>query len=114
VLLGVLLLGWRARGADSGGGWAAHHGVPRRVVPVGQEVFSLSDAEVFEFHRGPGGSVQLHYFSQALSHAGAFAVPLVESVIGQLEPACEPADRQRLCVLKKSLIWQRTLGQLRL
>jgi hypothetical protein len=111
VLLGVLLLGWRVRG---GAGWSAHHGVPRRVVPVGQEVFSLSDAEVYEFHRGAGGAVQIHYFSQALTHAGAFAVPLVESVIAQLEPACEPAERQRLCVLKKSLVWQRTLGQLRL
>ena len=115
VLLGILLLGWRSRGADGAGvGWVAHHGVPRRVVPVGQEVFSMSDAEVFEFHRGAGGAVQLHYFSQALAHAGAFAVPLVESVIEQLEPACEPAERQRLCVLKKSLVWQRTLGQLRL
>ena len=112
VLLGVLLLGWRARAG--GGGWVAHHGVPRRVVPVGQEVFSLADAEVFEFHRGANGAVQLHYFSQALAHAGAFAVPLVEAVISQLEPACEPAERQRLCVLKKSLVWQRTLGQLRL
>ena len=114
VLLGILLLGWRARADTAGGGWTAHHGVPRRVVPVGQEVFNLSAAEVFEFHRGSGGAVQLHYFSQALAHAGAFAVPLVESVIEQLEPACEPAERQRLCVLKKSLVWQRTLGQLRL
>lgn len=112
VLLGILLLGWRARGG--GGAWASRHGVPRRVVPVGQEVYGLSEREVFEFHRGEGGAVQIHYFSQALSHAGAFAVPLVESVIAQLEPACEPAERQRLCVLKKSLVWQRTLGQLRL
>ena len=111
VLLGILLLGWRARG---GGGWAAQHGVPRRVVPVGQEVFSLPGAEVFEFHKGAGGAVQLHYVSQALAHAGPFAVPLVEAVISQLEPRCEPAERQRLCVLKKSLVWQRTLGQLRL
>jgi hypothetical protein len=121
VLLGILLLGWRVRdAAGSGGatvgagGWVSHHGVPRRVVPVGQEVFSLDGGEVFDFHRGAGGSVQLHYFSQAVAHAGAFAVPLVESVIAQLEPACEPAERQRLCVLKKSLVWQRTLGQLRL
>ena len=114
VLLGILLLGWRTRDGKAAGGWAAHHGVPRRVVPVGQEVFSMSDASVFEFHRGAGGAVQLHYFSQALAHAGAFAVPLVEAVIEQLEPACEPSERQRLCVLKKSLIWQRTLGQLRL
>jgi hypothetical protein len=117
VLLGILLLGWRTarRGVEGRlGGWDNQHGVPRRVVPVGQEVFSLSAAEVFEFHRGADGAVRIHYFSQALAHAGAFAVPLVESVIEQLEPACEPAERQRLCVLKKSLIWQRTLGQLRL
>ena len=112
VLLGVLLLGWRARG--EGGSWVAHQGVPRRVVPVGQEVFSFADSEVFEFHKGAGGAMQLHYFSQALAHAGPFAVPLVEAVIEQLEPLCEPSERQRLCVLKKSLVWQRTLGQLRL
>jgi hypothetical protein len=123
VLLGILLLGRRVReGAPQPGGtassdasrWASQHGVPRRVVPVGQEVFGMSEADVYDFHRGAGGSVQLHYFSQAVAHAGAFAVPLVESVIAQLEPACEPAERQRLCVLKKSLVWQRTLGQLRL
>ena len=58
--------------------------------------------------------MRLHYFSQAVAHAGAFATPLVESVIEQLEPACSAAERQRLCVLKKSLVWQRTLGAVRL
>ncbi|MDT5294506.1 MAG: hypothetical protein QOJ76_1386 [Acidobacteriota bacterium] len=122
VLLGILLLGRRVRdGAQTGrasssdaGSWSSQHGVPRRVVPVGQEVFGMPEGDVYEFHRGADGSVQLHYFSQAVAHAGAFAVPLVESVIAQLEPACEPAERQRLCVLKKSLVWQRTMGQLRL
>ena len=135
VLLGVLLLGWRERGdvgdgakADVkssdgakavggngvGASWANHHGVPRRVVPVGQDVFRMTDEDVYGFHGGAGASLQLHYFSQVLAHAGAFAVPLVEAVIEQLEPACAPAERQRLCVLKKSLVWQRTLGQLRL
>jgi hypothetical protein len=125
VLLGVLLLGWREKsgggkadparaGATEDGGWVNHHGVPRRVVPVGQDVFRLGDEEVLRFHRGAGGAVQLHYFSQAVAHAGAFAVPLVEAVIAQLEPGCAPAERQRLCVLKKSLTWQRTLGGMRL
>jgi hypothetical protein len=118
VLLGILLLGWRdAAAAGAGDGtrdWVSHHGVPRRVVPLGQDVFGMGGVDVFEFHRGPGGAVQLHYFSQAVTHAGPFAVALVESVIAQLEPSCEPAERQRLCVLKKSLVWQRTLGQLRL
>jgi hypothetical protein len=101
VLLGILLLGWRESVGDK---WVGHQGVPRRVVPVGQDVF----------HRGDDGAMRLHYFSQAVAHAGAFAAPLVESVIEQLEPACTPAERQRLCVLKKSLVWQRTLGGMRL
>ncbi|PYS85024.1 MAG: hypothetical protein DMF67_02545 [Acidobacteria bacterium] len=112
VLLGLLLVGWRERAGE--GAWASRQGVPRRVVPVGQDVLRLAEDEVFRFHRGADGSVQLHYFSLAVAHAGAFAAPLVEAVIAQLEPACAPAERQRLCVLKKSLIWQRTLGGMRL
>jgi len=112
VLLGILLLGWRAR--EGGGAWAARHGVPRRVVPVGQDVHRLPDEDVYNFHAGAGGALQLHYFSQVLAHAGPFAAPLVEAVLSQLEPACTPQERQRLCVLKKSLIWQRTVGGARL
>ncbi|HKG12907.1 MAG TPA: hypothetical protein VKB12_06195 [Pyrinomonadaceae bacterium] len=111
VLLGILLLGWREREGEK---WVGRQAVPRRVVPVGQDVFRLSDEDVSDFHRGEDGAVRLHYFSQAIAHAGAFAAPLVESVIEQLEPACSAAERQRLCVLKKSLVWQRTLGAVRL
>ena len=114
VLLGILLLGWRERAPNDEAKWVSRQGVPRRVVPVGQDVFSLSGEDVAAFHRGEDGSVRLHYFSQAIAHAGAFAAPLVESVIEQLEPACTPAERQQLCVLKKSLVWQRTLGGMRL
>jgi hypothetical protein len=126
VLLGILLLGSRARrsksdaknsdapGAKDGGAWSNHQGVPRRVVPVGQDVLRMTNEEVHGFHGGTDGSLQLHYFSQVLAHAGPFAVPLVESVIEQLEGECTPVERQRLCVLKKSLVWQRTLGQSRL
>ena|SRR3712207_3773507 len=114
VLLGILLLGWRERGSNDKAKWAGHQAVPRRVVPVGQDVFRLSDEDIADFHRGEDGSMRLHYFSQAVAHAGAFAAPLVESVIEQLEPACSAAERQRLCVLKKSLVWQRTLGAVRL
>lgn len=111
VLLGVLLLGWRVR---AGGEWENRHGVPRRVVPVGQSVLKMGHEDASSFHRGADGSVQLHYFSLAVAHAGMFAVPLVEAVIEQLEAGCTAADRQRLCVLRKSLVWQRTLGGMRL
>lgn len=107
VLLRLLLVGWRERGTPQ-------QGVPRRVLPVGQEVHALPAEEMRAFHQDSAGRVQLHYYSQVVAHTGAFAVPLIEAIIAQLEPACSVEERQRLCVLKKSLIWQRTLGGVRL
>jgi hypothetical protein len=117
VLVGILLLGWRepAGEGERRRGAKVHQGVPRAVVPVGQDVFGMSEREAQEFHRGAAdGRVQLHYFSQVLAHTGAFAVPLIEAILEQLEPASTPEERQRFCVLKRSLVWQRTLGQVRL
>ncbi|MCA1635978.1 MAG: hypothetical protein LC802_20370, partial [Acidobacteria bacterium] len=58
VLLGILLLGWRVHSGGGGGSrvWSSRQGVPRRVVPVGQDVYSLSDEEVYGFHMGEAGS----------------------------------------------------------
>jgi hypothetical protein len=107
VLVGLLLLGWR----DAGG---AHHAVPRRVLPVGQEVFRMADEEVLKFHRDAAGQLRLHYFSQVVAHAGAFALPLLEAVLEQLERDASAGERQRFCVLRRSLAWQRTMGGVRL
>lgn len=108
ILIGVLLLGWQ----DENG--TAHHGVPRQVVPVGCGVHALSDEDEHRFHRAANGALQLHYYSQIMSHAGVFAVPLLEAIIEQLDPRCTGEERQRLCVLKKSLAWQRTINVMRL
>src|SRR4028118_458526 len=108
VLVGILLLGWRE------GTRAAQRSVPRRVIPVGQDVYRLDEARMEEFHRDEEGRVGLHYYSQIVAHAGAFAVPLVEAVLEQLDGVCTPEERQRFCVLKRSLAWQRTLGGVRL
>ena len=107
LLIGILLLGWREGGAN-------HHAVPRRVIPVNQEVYNLADEDVHEFHRDRDGRVRLHYYSQIIAHAGPFSVPLVEAILEQLDPACTPQERQRLCVLKQTLVWQRTVGGMRL
>ncbi|MBD0325752.1 MAG: hypothetical protein ICV68_04940 [Pyrinomonadaceae bacterium] len=109
LLVGILLLGWR-----DGALGVNHQGVPRRVVPVNQEVYRLTDEDVLRFHKGTDGRVHLHYYSQIITHAGPFAVPLIEAIIEQLEPACETEERQRLCVLKQALVWQRTVGGMRL
>jgi hypothetical protein len=107
VLVGILLLGWRE-------GLERRMGVPRRVIPVGQDVYRLDEKQVEAFHRDAEGRVGLHYYSQVVAHAGAFAVPLIEAVLEQLETICTPEERQRFCVLKRSLAWQRTLGGVRL
>jgi hypothetical protein len=109
LLIGILLLGWRDLQKR-----AFHHAVPRRVIPVNQEVYRLADTDVHDFHKDAQGRIQLHYYSQVVAHAGPFSAPLIEAVIEQLEPACAPEERQRLCVLKQTLVWQRTVGQMRL
>lgn len=108
VLVGVLLLGWQ----DEHG--RLHHGVPRRVIPVGCEVVRMDDAAMHEFHTDARGKLQLHYYSQIIAHTGTLGIPLLEAIIEQLEPHTTTEERQRLCVLKKSLVWQRTLGGVRL
>jgi hypothetical protein len=109
LLIGILLLGWRDPLND-----AFHHAVPRRVIPVNQEVYRLGEQEFQGFHRDAQGRIQLHYYSQVVAHAGSFSVPLIEAIIEQLEPNAAPEERQRLCVLKQTLVWQRTVGQMRL
>lgn len=109
LLIGILLLGWRERASQS-----FHHAVPRRVIPVHQEVYKLADGEVEAFHKDADGRIQLHYYSQVIAHAGSFGVPLIEAIIEQLEPKAATEERQRLCVLKQTLVWQRTVGQMRL
>ncbi|MBS1795623.1 MAG: hypothetical protein JSS81_17340 [Acidobacteria bacterium] len=108
VLIGILLLGSR----DPEGKIA--HGVPRRVVPAGQDVFRLDPAATKDFHTDANDCLQLHYYSQVVAHAGPFAVPLLEAIIEQLTLDCTAADRQRLGVLKQTLLWQRTMSGMRL
>ena len=108
ILIGILLLG----SLDSGGRVA--HGVPRRVVPAGHDVFKIDAGAIKRFHADANNGVQIHYYSQIVSHAGLLAVPLLESIIDGLSPDCTEIDRQRLSVLKQTLTWQRTFGGMKL
>ncbi len=107
-LLGILLVG--ARSPDG----KILHGVPRRVVPAGQDVYRIDEREMKAFHADANDCLQIHYYSQIVAHAGLFAVPLLERIIEQLSLDCTDADRQRLGVLKQTLAWQRTMGGMRL
>jgi hypothetical protein len=109
VLIGILLLGWRDKETKTN-----YHGVPRRVIPVNQEVFRLDDEDVLEFHRDKTERIQLHYYSQVVTHARLFAVPLLESIIEQLGVVCSIEEKKCLDVLKQALAWQRTFVGMRL
>jgi hypothetical protein len=107
-LIGILLLGTIDREQK------ITHGVPRRVVPAGQEVFKIEADEIKKFHTDESDCLQIHYYSQIVAHAGLFAAPLLESIIEELSLDCSESDKQRLGVLKQTLTWQRTLGGMRL
>jgi len=108
LLVGILLLGWLDASKST------RQSVPRRVIPVNQDIYRLADEDVHRFHLNADGHIHLHYYSQIMTHAGAFSASLIEAIIEQLEPACAPEERQRLCVLKQALVWQRTVGGQRL
>jgi hypothetical protein len=109
LLIGILLLGWRDVAAKSN-----RQSVPRRVIPVNQDIYRMTEADVHSFHLNADGHIHLHYYSQIMTHAGPFSASLIEAIIEQLEPACAAEERQRLCVLKQALVWQRTVGGQRL
>ena len=108
ILIGILLLGT----IDASG--KAIHGVPRQIVPAGNDVIKTEADDVSRFHFDGNGRVHLHYYSQVVSAAGQFAIPLLDSIIDQLCVSCTEAESQRLQVLKQSLMWQGTMGGMKL
>jgi hypothetical protein len=108
ILIGILLLG-----AETGSG-TPFHGVPRRIVPVGQPVIKIDSDRVRRFHTDGDGHVHLHYYPQVVSNCGQFAIPVLDAIIDQLSGTCGEPDAQRLRVLKQSLVWQGTFGGMKL
>ena len=107
ILLGILLLGTLdAKGASQG--------VPKRIVPPGQDVSAVDADELRRFHTDAEGSIHIHYYPQVVAHAGTFALPLLDSIVERLLADCSTEDGQRLNVLRRSLAWQGTFGGIRL
>ncbi|MET0752439.1 MAG: hypothetical protein ABWZ66_03660, partial [Pyrinomonadaceae bacterium] len=57
-LIGILLLGTKDKTEK------ILHGVPRRVVPAGQDVYKIDANEVKKFHTDESDCLQIHYYSQ--------------------------------------------------
>jgi hypothetical protein len=107
ILLGILLIGSLENGKHV-------QGLPRRIVSAGQKVEKMSDAQIKSFHADETGSLQIHYYSQVIAHTALFSIPLIEAILDQLTEIASSEDIQRLSVLKNSLVWQRTVGGMRL
>jgi hypothetical protein len=107
ILLGILLLGSLENGKSV-------QELPRRIISAGQKVEKMSESEVKSFHADESGSLQIHYYSQVIAHTALFGIPLVEAILDQLTKIASNEDSQRLSVLKNSLVWQRTVGGMRL
>ncbi|NNE65449.1 MAG: hypothetical protein HKN33_02700 [Pyrinomonadaceae bacterium] len=109
-LLAILLLGNKEGENDS-----SKQSIPFPVIPPGSDVSVLEEEDFRGFHTNDEGNVSLKYYSLVLSHAGSFAVPLLETVIEKLSGMCDSeGEKKKLEVLRKSLVWQRTVGQMRL
>ena len=106
VLIGVLLLGWE----DAAG---HHQGVPRVVLPINSHIETMTGDEVRAFHVDENGAVQLAYYSHVTTHAGLFAFQLMTAILDQLETLTDERERSRLVVLRKTLLWQQTIGKMR-
>ena len=109
ILLGIILLGWLDRRTMT-----YRQAIPSRIIPVNQDVFTMDDDEMCAFHRSESEKVQLHYYSQVITHTKMFGVALLEAIIEQMETRMGPEEKTRLAVLRKALVWQRTIGGLRL
>lgn len=100
VLIGVLLLGW----VDEEGVY--RQGVPRAIVPVNSEVFTMTDTDVKSFHEGRDGKLALHYYSQIITHAQRFAPQLLLAIFDQLESLFGETSMTEIRLLKRTLNWQ--------
>lgn len=107
VLINILLLGSNENGKIL-------QGVPKRIVPAGSEVFAMTHEEVVNFHADEKNGLQLHYYSQIVANAGVSASSLIEAIVEQLSATAGETEKNRLNVLKHSLVWQRTVGGMRL
>jgi hypothetical protein len=107
ILINILLLGSTENGKTL-------QGVPRRIVPAGLEVSVMTREEIVKFHSDETGGLQLHYYSQIVANAGVSASSLIESIVEQLSLTATETEKNRLNVLKHSLVWQRTVGGMRL
>ena len=109
TLLGVVLVGTLV---SQTGKTYGRHGIPREVVPVNTDVYSLDTDSVYRFHCTIDDQPQFRYYSHLLRSGGAFAAQLTQQVLSELIEGklFTGADQRALTVLCKELSWKNTMG----
>lgn len=112
ILLGVVLVGSLVAAGDRCYG---QHGIPKEVVPVNTDVYSLDADAVHQFHCTATGGPQFCYYSHLLRSGGLFAAQLTQQVLADLidSNVFTGADQRALTVLCKELSWKNTMGAMR-
>jgi hypothetical protein len=112
TLLGVVLVGTLEQQSEVLWG---RHGIPKEVVPVNTDVYSLDMATVHRFHCTAEGQPQFSYYSHLLRSGGVFAAQLTQQVLSDLieSQLFSEADQRALMVLCKELSWKNTMGLMR-
>lgn len=88
-------------------------GIPRLVVPVNTPVCTMSQAEIYAFHRNREQQPQFCYYSHLLKSGGSFAGQLIEQILQEVGPMFTGIDRRALEILGKELAWKHTVGIMR-
>jgi hypothetical protein len=112
TLLGVVLVGTLV---SEKGTVYGQHGIPKEVVPVNTDVYSLDAETVYRFHCTADGKPQFCYYSHLLRSGGLFAAQLTQQVLNDLIQSnlFSGADQRALTVLCKELSWKNTMGAMR-
>jgi hypothetical protein len=103
VEIAVLLIGYLRESVGK-------QGIPTQVMGVGDEVRTLDQRELLDFHRSADGKFQMHYYPLIMESRVPFASALLLQICSQLEVLCEPKEKRILAVMRKNIIWQSTIG----
>jgi hypothetical protein len=112
TLLGTVLVGTLEVEGDRTYGI---HGIPRIVVPVNTPAYTMSEAEIHQFHLNQMQRPQFCYYSHLLRCGGSFAAQLTQQVLRELADSnlFPDADQRALEILCKELSWKNTMGAMR-
>lgn len=91
-----------------------NQGIPRAIVSINADVYTMNELEIRQFHRDPSGASQFRYHSILLRYGGNFATHLTEQVLQELVGLniFKNAEQRALSTLCREMSWRNTLGSL--